>query len=79
MPSVIKRATKSLKKPVAKLKAKVKAITARNGVKVKPSNGVQAKGAAKASGKRIYFFGGGKAEGNKEMKNLLGGKGANVA
>src|SRR3954470_13286699 len=30
-------------------------------------------------GKRIYFFGGGKAEGNKEMKNLLGGKGANLA
>jgi pyruvate,orthophosphate dikinase len=29
--------------------------------------------------KRIYFFGGGKAEGNKDMKNLLGGKGANLA
>jgi len=29
--------------------------------------------------KHIYFFGGGKAEGNKEMKNLLGGKGANLA
>ena len=40
-----------------------------------------AKAAAPAtrSGKRIYFFGGGKAEGNKEMKNLLGGKGANLA
>jgi len=36
MPSVIKRATKSLKKPVAKLKAKLKG----NGVKAKPSNGV---------------------------------------
>jgi pyruvate,orthophosphate dikinase len=34
--------------------------------------------AAKA-GKRIYFFGGGKAEGNKDMKNSLGGKGANLA
>ena len=76
MPSVIKRATKSLKKPVAKLKAKLKG----NGVKAKPSNGVHAKAAAtKASGKRIYFFGGGKAEGNKDMKNLLGGKGANLA
>jgi pyruvate,orthophosphate dikinase len=30
-------------------------------------------------GKRVYFFGGAKAEGNKEMKNLLGGKGANLA
>src|SRR3982750_3033529 len=34
---------------------------------------------AAASKKRIFFFGGGKAEGNKEMKNLLGGKGANLA
>src|SRR5262245_54328917 len=32
-----------------------------------------------ASGKRVYFFGGGKSEGTKEMKNLLGGKGANLA
>ena len=39
---------------------------------------VKAAGAAKAT-KRIYFFGGGKADGNKEMKNLLGGKGANLA
>jgi pyruvate,orthophosphate dikinase len=29
--------------------------------------------------KRIYTFGGGKAEGNKEMKELLGGKGAGLA
>src|ERR687888_1616369 len=29
--------------------------------------------------KRIYSFGGGKAEGDKSMKNLLGGKGAGVA
>ena len=27
----------------------------------------------------VYFFGGGKADGNAEMKNLLGGKGANLA
>jgi pyruvate,orthophosphate dikinase len=27
----------------------------------------------------VYFFGGGKADGAKEMKNLLGGKGANLA
>ncbi|HEX9290780.1 MAG TPA: pyruvate, phosphate dikinase [Anaeromyxobacteraceae bacterium] len=32
-----------------------------------------------ASTKRIYSFGGGKAEGNKDMKDLLGGKGAGVA
>jgi pyruvate,orthophosphate dikinase len=29
--------------------------------------------------KFVYFFGDGKAEGNAEMKNLLGGKGANLA
>ncbi len=29
--------------------------------------------------KFVYLFGGGKAEGNSKMKNLLGGKGANLA
>ena len=29
--------------------------------------------------KRVYFFGNGKAEGNATMKELLGGKGANLA
>jgi pyruvate,orthophosphate dikinase len=29
--------------------------------------------------KYVYFFGGGKAEGNTKMKDLLGGKGANLA
>jgi len=29
--------------------------------------------------KYVYFFGAGKADGNSEMKNLLGGKGANIA
>ena len=27
----------------------------------------------------MYLFGGGKADGNEKMKNLLGGKGANLA
>ncbi len=31
------------------------------------------------SAKYVYFFGGGKADGNESMKNLLGGKGANLA
>ncbi len=30
-------------------------------------------------GKRVYFFGGGKSEGDATMKNLLGGKGSNLA
>ncbi len=29
--------------------------------------------------KYVYFFGGQKADGNETMKNLLGGKGANLA
>src|SRR3989338_6180897 len=29
--------------------------------------------------KYVYFFGGKKADGNESMKNLLGGKGANLA
>ena len=29
--------------------------------------------------KRVYFFGNGKAEGTAKDKNLLGGKGANLA
>ena len=29
--------------------------------------------------KHVYFFGGGKADGSREMKDLLGGKGANLA
>jgi len=32
-----------------------------------------------ASKKYVYSFGGGKADGNETMKNLLGGKGANLA
>jgi pyruvate,orthophosphate dikinase len=33
----------------------------------------------KTAGKYVYFFGAGKADGNESMKNLLGGKGANLA
>ena len=33
----------------------------------------------KKAKKNVYFFGGGKADGKAEMKNLLGGKGANLA
>ena len=29
--------------------------------------------------KWVYFFGAGKAEGSRDMKDLLGGKGANLA
>src|SRR5207248_866854 len=41
------------------------------------SNARPAKGAKNV--KRVYFFGNGKAEGGADMKDLLGGKGANLA
>src|SRR5512145_399915 len=50
--------------------------------KARASKVTKTKAKPKAAGKRVkrvYFFGGGKAEGNKDMKNLLGGKGANLA
>src|SRR3990172_6218808 len=42
----------------------------------------RSKSGSKASakgGKYVYFFGGGKADGDGSMKPLLGGKGANLA
>src|ERR1700730_382424 len=35
--------------------------------------------AAKRGRKRVYFFGNGKADGNRHMKDLLGGKGSGLA
>jgi len=37
------------------------------------------KAAAKKTGRIVYYFGGGKADGKGSMKELLGGKGANLA
>ncbi|MGD0540356.1 MAG: pyruvate, phosphate dikinase [Tepidisphaeraceae bacterium] len=39
----------------------------------------KAKSSSSRSVKRVYFFGNGKAEGGAHMKDLLGGKGANLA
>jgi len=56
----------------------------RNAVMDKEQDGsTNLKGAAvkmgSKTGKYVYSFGGGKADGNESMKNLLGGKGANLA
>jgi len=50
-------------------------------LKKKPAPKAAAKSAAPAGKKikRVYFFGAAKAEGNADMKDLLGGKGANLA
>src|SRR4029079_6932634 len=51
--------------------------------RVKPSirsiGGASSRGGAARGVKRVYFFGNGKAEGGADMKDLLGGKGANLA
>ncbi|MDX2022192.1 MAG: pyruvate, phosphate dikinase [Deltaproteobacteria bacterium] len=80
-----KNGSKSNSKTVAKQVAK--ASPSKSAAKKKVASAPKAAAAPKAGkasgkvkeGKRIYFFGNGKAEGNKEMKNLLGGKGANLA
>src|SRR5438045_8930556 len=43
------------------------------------SSGKSAKTRGAKAPKRIYFFGNGKAEGNAHRRDLLGGKGANLA
>ena len=44
----------------------------------KGARGVKKAGASRAR-REVYFFGGAKAEGNAKMRDLLGGKGANLA
>jgi len=48
-------------------------------MKTEAKNKKTSKKDVKLPKKLVYFFGGGKAEGNESMKNLLGGKGANLA
>jgi len=63
---VTKKATKRATKRAAKKTAKKVAKKATRKVTAK-------------KGKNVYFFGGGKADGGGTQKNLLGGKGANLA
>src|SRR6478609_10495429 len=83
--SALSRVKSQAKTKVSKLKTAVKAAAGKNGhgaaIRVSAKAAVLKKVAAVTgkAGKRTYFFGGGKAEGKKEMKNLLGGKGANLA
>src|ERR1044072_9561932 len=39
----------------------------------------QQRGTSAKSKKHVYFFGNGKADGNRHMKDLLGGKGSGLA
>jgi pyruvate,orthophosphate dikinase len=66
---------KAVKKPAGKVPAKKKAAPA----KAAPKS-VKKAAPAKARGtKYVYFFGGGKADGDRTMKDLLGGKGSGLA
>jgi pyruvate, orthophosphate dikinase len=72
MPTLTK--SKSPKVKAAAMKASPKLSAKASAGRAAASNGKAAKAA-----KRVYFFGNGKAEGNANMKDLLGGKGANLA
>lgn len=90
-PPARKALAKSAPKPVAKAAAKptakpaVKAVTKAAPPKVaakpapKKAAPPKAAPAAAKAGKWVFTFGDGKAEGRSEMRNLLGGKGANLA
>ena len=81
------------KKKTAKKKASTPARSAKKAVSKAAKKAVKkagpkaapkpaARSAAKAGqkpGKYVYFFGSGKADGNRTMKDTLGGKGANLA
>ena len=86
--AAVKSATKS--KPSARPKAAAAAPSARKALKKAPAKPVAKVAAKKAvvrkpaaeavkSGKWVYTFGDGKAEGKAGLRDLLGGKGANLA
>src|ERR1700731_2560430 len=78
---MVKSRSKSSRQAVKKSPAKSAAKSARvKSAKAKPTKAKAAKSAAKpAKGKWVYAFGGGKAAGRADVRNLLGGKGAGLA
>jgi pyruvate, orthophosphate dikinase len=78
-----RKASVAVKKPAKKAKValvkKTKASPVKK-AKVAPVKKAKASPVKKAkAAKYVYYFGGGKAEGNGNMKDLLGGKGAGLA
>ncbi len=69
------------KAPVAKKAVVAKAVVTKAKTAKTAAKNAAAKPASSAikAGKWVYSFGGGKSEGKSEMRNLLGGKGANLA
>jgi pyruvate,orthophosphate dikinase len=68
-------AKKLAKKSTAKVSAKAKPSASRR--RTSPKTRVPSPGSGKR--KYVYFFGSGKADGNRTMKDLLGGKGSGLA
>jgi len=76
----VKKAKKSPAKPKASKATAKKAAPKKKVSKTKASKAVEKTPSVKKPlGKMIYFFGNGKADGNGQMKDLLGGKGAGLA
>ena len=73
-PAARKAAAKTAARQSAKAPAKVAARKP-----VKPVRGAVKAAPAPKAGKWVFTFGDGKAEGKADMRNLLGGKGANLA
>jgi pyruvate, orthophosphate dikinase len=77
-PAAKKAASTAVKKAAKAVKAPAKAVS--KGVAKPVAKKPIAKPASTVkSGKWVYSFGGGKAEGRAELRDLLGGKGANLA
>jgi pyruvate, orthophosphate dikinase len=84
-----KSRTKALRKTNASVKKSRAKTRARAAVRAKPASASKVKktrplakpkaASAPKKGKWVYTFGGGKAEGKADMRNLLGGKGAGLA
>src|SRR3954452_23865075 len=75
------KAASKTKKVAAKSKPSAPLASARKGLNKGAAKPAAAKAAADTakSGKWVYTFGDGKAEGKASMRDLLGGKGANLA
>ena len=55
------------------------AATASQPKRTRPSTGTRSRSAAAPARQYVYAFGGGQADGDRTMRDLLGGKGANLA
>src|SRR5690606_32590337 len=69
---------KAAKKKAVKKKT-VKKAAVKKAAKKKTAKKATKKAAKKSASKYVYFFGSGKAEGNRNMKDTLGGKGSGLA